>query len=49
MLFRFKPTYPVSLAKLTSALIWLMDYIFRCDVLMFIKEIAPSKNTFSYF
>ena len=41
----FKPTYPVSLNKLTLALIWLMDYISKCDVvLVIIKEIAPSKR-----
>ena len=41
----FKPTYPVSLTKLTLALIWLMDYISKCDVvLVVIKEIAPSKR-----
>ena len=45
MLFRFKPTYPVSLTKLTLALIWLMDYMLKCDnVLVAIKEIASSKK-----
>ena len=47
MLFGFEPTYPVSLTKFTLALIWLMDFIFKCDnvVLEIIKEIAPSKKT----
>ena len=48
MLFRFKTTYPVSLTKLTLALIRIMGYISKYDniVLVVIKEIAPSKNTF---
>ena len=51
MLFSFKPTYPVSLTKLTLALLWFMDYIFKCDnvVLAVTKEIAPSGNTFNCF
>ena len=45
MLFRFKPTYPVSLTKLTLALLLLMDYISKCDVvLVVIKEIVHSEN-----
>ena len=50
MLFRFKPTYHVSLTKLILALTCLMDYISKCDnvVLVVIKEIAPSKNTFVF-
>ena len=52
MFFRLNPTYSASLTKLTlSALIWLRDYISKCDkvVLVVIKEISPSKNTFNYF
>ena len=51
MLFRFKPTYSVSLIKLTLALIWLMDYISKCDsvALVVIKEIVPPKNAFNCF
>ena len=49
MLFRFNSTYPGRLAKLTLALIWLRDYMSKCDnvILVVIKEIAPSKNTFN--
>ena len=51
MLFRFKPTYSVSLIKLNLALIWLMDYVSKCDsvALVVIKEIVPLKNTFNCF
>ena len=48
MLFRFKPTYPISLTKLTLAFPWLMDWLPKCDdvvTLMVIKVIPPSKNT----
>ena len=31
MLFKFNPTYPVSLIKLTLALIWLRDYIYLLE------------------
>ena len=46
MLFRFKPMYPVSLTKLNFSLIWLMDYISKCDnvVLAVIRKIAFSKT-----
>ena len=51
MLFRFKPTYSVSLIKLNLALIWLMDYVSKCDsvALVVIKEIVTLKNTFYCF
>ena len=51
MLFIFKATYSVSLIKLTLALIWLLDYVSKCDsvALVVIKEIVPSKNTFNCF
>ena len=50
MLFGFKPTYRVSLIKLTLPLIWLMDYISKFDnvVLVVIKERAHSKNTLNF-
>ena len=46
MLFIFKANYSVSLIKLTLALIWLLDYVSKCDsvALAVIKEIVPSKN-----
>ena len=49
MLFRFNPTYPLSLTKLTLALIELRDYISNChnDIICVIKEIHLAKNTFT--
>ena len=51
MLFRFNPTYSASLTKLIMTLIWLSDYISKCDnvVLVVIKETASSKNAFNCF